>query len=125
MKPIKFRVWDALRETFIFYEIIRGEVVIEESKKWMDITAIDAVHEQYIGIIDEKGVDIYENDYVSGLFLYNGVETIGLFRVKYENGCVLPFGMLARASANNFTVVGNLNEHPSVEQSVDRRFDHA
>jgi len=71
-RTIKFRIWDETKKAFEYFNLYNASFL-------SDIKYKDIVVQQYSGLSDDNGDDIYEGDY-----LEMGQYTFGI--VKYENG---------------------------------------
>ena len=66
MRKIKFRVWNKNRNMFIIDGMTPKEIQDDatQSMELPIMTSEDCVWQQYTGLKDEKGVEIYEGDIV-------------------------------------------------------------
>jgi uncharacterized phage protein (TIGR01671 family) len=112
MREIKFRVWDNELKTFPFigFDILGETTVFDIVKQYSleKITNNTLTIDQYTGLKDKNGVEIYENDIckvfikTGGIserkegFMYGVVKYIHnkfvIKAIKYEGGIVSVFG---------------------------------
>lgn len=80
MRPIKFRIWDERNQNYISVNEYR-ELILN-----CDIHPDNFfILQQYIGIHDKNGKEIYEGDIVRFYERYNKIEIIGA--VRYNKAC--------------------------------------
>lgn len=106
------------------------EVIAFEEPEWVDgwewnLHDFDFVVPnsvgQYTGLTDKNGIQIFEGDVVSGLFLYalpiNGVCAFreGAFGLEWERGGAKEFTAFTSMCNVEFEVVGNVHDNPELK----------
>ena len=120
MSDIKFRAWHK-KEKRYYYNVehtydhtCRGIGCFEES--FGDVLDSDAyIVEQYTGLKDKNGKEIYEGDIVKGSWLYGKNWQV----VKYQNYGFYPFIVTgfdgdSMVRSVDIAVIGNIHENPEL-----------
>ncbi len=113
MRDIKFRAWDKEIKKYINLEKIvidpLNGIVIETAGFDMIGNNDDAVLEQYTGLKDKNGVEVYEGDIVSAPVY--GFIKIGV--VEYSSSGEWLFLNIIRLSLfmDSLTIIGNIHEN--------------
>ncbi|USS92015.1 YopX family protein [Fructobacillus americanaquae] len=131
MREIKFRAWDKNKKNFIGYS---EYVVYPNSGEVAEMVSYDAqsdklsvnheaVLEQFTGLHDKNGKEIYEGDivqfqhfpYQKGVVSFEGFgfNVEGFWDSSYD--CP----SYAFSEGNNYEVIGNIHENPELLVEID------
>lgn len=121
-REIKFRAWDKERKIYV----PQGEIILKDyGDTYFEVSPncqeyiYDKCHngepqhnrfaiEQYIGLKDKKGVEIFEGDIMNyGLVVFEN----GCFGIKDENNCFISFNDVNLCF---YEIIGNIHENPEL-----------
>jgi len=115
MREIKFRAWNTRRKEM---EIIDDLYWFEENMCHHNGDN-DYIIQQYTGLKDKKGVEIYEGDYVHRADGYVGFVEYG--RVLHSNTGLAYLGFYLRKDKDNYTHIdGTLEVIGNIFEGVDK-----
>jgi uncharacterized phage protein (TIGR01671 family) len=107
MRPIKFRTWDKIAKMFCQ---VPGAVAIDNNGVLYPVATepeTDIVIQQFTGLLDKNGKEIYEGDWVT----WN--TTKYKHRVEMKEGC-WKVGATILGRLKEVEVIGNIYENPSL-----------
>jgi uncharacterized phage protein (TIGR01671 family) len=119
-RTLKFRAWDTLAKQFTYPDRgYQGHYVLTLNGQFQNLQngsgGDEYVVQQFTGLKDSKGVEIYEGDIVRGKFFdteYRHLETINSEVVWIERYACFNIGIEEwRYSGERVTVIGNIFEN--------------
>ena len=126
MREIKFRAWNKISKTYNWSTqklltldgILVSPILTENSVIFQN--AVEYILEQYTGLKDKHGKEIYEGDILNG-GSYQGSLALGI--VVFENGAFIckPIGRFMESFEegyrfNRLQIIGNIHENPELSK---------
>ena len=98
MRKIKFRAWDSKLLRFTYFHLFNVIGSISEEDK--------STIQQFTGLLDRNGKEIYEGDLVSVLWNHDK------FLISFKNGCFVMATVPLAYYCKECEVIGNMYETP-------------
>lgn len=116
MKELKFRAWSNENNRYCDF------VTLDESRRWIGwikssgvyLTTTDISLEQYTGLKDENGKEVYEGDIVTLNGEWEVIKHDDCYLVTFENGCFRVgdgYENEAGSYLSDWRVIGNVHEN--------------
>ncbi len=101
MRKIKFRMWDGNNRHFVYPELIELNSGLE--------------YQQYTGLKDRHGVEIYAGDIIKGKDHYEGLHILGIVGFRDGSFCIKnPVITHYRWIDYDIEVIGNVHDNPTL-----------
>lgn len=113
-REIKFRAWDSLENEYIYFEL-KDYMTIQSFIAYTGEFYCKLTIEQYTGIKDKSGVEIYEGDilqscYPCGTIIDKDLVVKFTPHLRASNG-------YRQANWNKCEVIGNIHQNPELIES--------
>ena len=111
MRELKFRAWSEETKSFECFDLYEGT---ECGLTNLQIWARDTQIEQYTGLKDKNGKDIYEGDIVTLNGEWEEIEHGDCSIVTFENGCFRVgngYENEAGSYLSDWRIIGNIHEN--------------
>jgi uncharacterized phage protein (TIGR01671 family) len=123
-RELKFRVWDKELKKFwnrhkTYYSIYAETTTVTLKEDLQVLLSFskdfDVIVQQFIGLRDKKGKEIYEGDIVRRLMIDVSTIHVEFMEVKFFNGYFSHYnGLNIFNDSENIEVVGNIFENPEL-----------
>jgi uncharacterized phage protein (TIGR01671 family) len=122
MRELKFRAWDKHDQCWTFFEVLDGLPMTDKGFEFHDLITLG----QFTGLQDKDGVDIYEDDIIETLEIFNPNSILrgrlyveeGAWKIWHQYGnCVLLYHTTLIKKDNKMNgsrVLGNIHQNPEL-----------
>ncbi|MGO2507188.1 MAG: YopX family protein [Psychrobacter alimentarius] len=125
MNNLKFRQFDKRLNNFMLFELNNGRVhIINSDIESFDIDRKDSPQEQFTGLTDKSGVEIYEGDIIQYGTPLTHQSSILWSRpdfgfITYNEMLGEHTGLSFFIGYKNFEVIGNIHQNPELLEQND------
>lgn len=117
MRELKFRAWDKLDKEFAHNIDSLLDISVPERVFVLDDEGGELIIEQYTGLKDKNGKEIYEGDIVTLCGEWEEIEHDDCCIVTFENGCFRVgdgYENEAGHYLSDWRIIGNIHESPEL-----------